>query len=127
MKQILDPGWPVSRQFAFSQAVRVGDLVIVSGQMPVDPDGTLLHPGDVVAQARVVFDNMAAVLAAGDLTLAHVVELVSYHTDFRDIGDFAAVKGEYFTEDPPAWTSIGVAALAIPGQRLEVKATAYAG
>jgi enamine deaminase RidA (YjgF/YER057c/UK114 family) len=127
MKQFLDPGWPVSAQFGFSQAVRVGDLVLISGQMPVDPTGTLLHPGDVVAQTTVVFENMAAVLAAGGLSLSSVVELVSYHTDFRDIGPFAEVKAKFFPSDYPAWTSLGVASLALPGQLVEVKATAYAG
>ena len=123
-RSFLDPGWPYSHQFGFNQGVRVGDLVLISGQMPVDETGSMVHEGDVTGQCKQVFENLKSVLAAGDLTMADVVEITTYHTDFRDMDAFIAVKSEYFTEDFPAWTSLGVTALAFPGQRVEVRATA---
>jgi enamine deaminase RidA (YjgF/YER057c/UK114 family) len=64
------------------------------------------------------------VLAAAGLTLDDVVEIVSYHTDMADLHAVAEVKAEYLTRDFPAWTAVGVTALAFPGQLLEIKATA---
>ena len=123
-KQIIDPGWSYHKHFGFSQAVRTGDLVILAGQMPVDPEGNLIAEGDIVGQARQVFENMKVVLAAAGLTMDDLVEIVSYHTDMHELPAVAEVKADYIKDNPPAWTAIGVTALALPGQRLEIKGTA---
>lgn len=65
-------------------------------------------------------------LAAAGLTLDDVVEIVSYHVNLADLPAMAEVKAEYLTCDFPAWTAVGVAALAFPGQLLEIKTTALA-
>jgi reactive intermediate/imine deaminase len=125
-KQIVNFGWGYEAGFGYSQAVRVGDLVILAGQMPCDAQANVVGAGDIKAQTRKVFENMQAVLAAAGLTLADVVEIVSYHTDMADLHSMAEVKAEYLPRDFPAWTAIGVTSLALPGQLIEIKATAVA-
>jgi reactive intermediate/imine deaminase len=126
-KQIIDPGWAYDKAFQYSQAVRAGGLLILAGQCPVDAQGNTVAAGDVRGQTRQVFENLKTVLAAAGLTLDDVVEIVSYHVDMADLHAVAEVKAEYLTHDFPAWTAVGVTALAFPGQRLEIKATALAG
>ena len=125
-KQIIDPGFGWERAFGFSQAVRAGDLLFLAGQLPADADGTLVGEGDIRAQTRRVFENIKAVLAAAGSTMDDIVELVSYHTDMADLGAVADVKAEYLTKDFPAWTAVGVTALAFQGQLIEIKAVALA-
>jgi reactive intermediate/imine deaminase len=125
-KQLIDPGWTYDKEYQYGQAVRAGDLVILAGQCPVDAHGTVVAAGDIRGQTRQVFENMTAVLAAAGLTLDDVVEIVSYHVDMADLHAMAEVKAEYLTRDFPAWTAVGVTALAFPGQLLEIKATALA-
>ena len=107
--------------------MRAGSLLLLAGQCPVDAQGNTVAEGDVWGQTRQVFENLKAVLAAAGLTLDDVVEIVSYHTDMADLPAGAEVKAEYLTRDFPAWTAVGVTALAFPGQLLEIKATALAG
>jgi reactive intermediate/imine deaminase len=125
-KQIVDPGWAYHKAFQYSQAVRAGDLLLLAGQCPVDAQGSTVAEGDIRGQTRQVFENLKAVLAAAGLTLDDLVEIVSYHTDLADLPAVAEVKAEYLTRDFPAWTAVGVTALAFPGQLLEIKATALA-
>lgn len=94
--------------------------------MPCDAGANLVAAGDIKGQTRKVFENMKAVLAAAGLGLADVVEIVSYHTDMAALGDVAAVKAEYLPSDFPAWTAVGVTALALPGQLIEIKGIAAA-
>ncbi len=98
-KQVIDPGWGYEKGFGYSQAVRAGNLVILAGQMPVDARCNLVAEGDIVGQARQVFENMKTVLAAAGLTLDDLVEIVSYHTDMADLEAVVEVKGEYMRGD----------------------------
>jgi reactive intermediate/imine deaminase len=126
-KQIIDPGWGWDRQFGFSQAVRAGGLLFLAGQMPVDPHtAAVVGAGDIRAQAHQAFANIEAVLEAAGATMGDIVELVSYHTEMADLGAVAEVKAEYIAGDFPAWTAVGVTALAFPGLMIEIKATAVA-
>jgi enamine deaminase RidA (YjgF/YER057c/UK114 family) len=109
----------------FSQAVRVDDTVWLSGQIGVDQNGQT--GGNVEEQARQAFNNLRAVLAEADGSLTDVVELVTYHLAMDDLHTFAAVKSEFFPENYPAWTVVGVTALALPELLVEVKATAVIG
>ncbi len=109
----------------FSQAVRVGDTVWVSGQIGIGPDGQA--GATVEQQARLAFQNLSRVLTEAGGGLEDVVELVTYHLSMDDLQAFAAVKAEFFTQDYPAWTVVGVTALALPDLLIEVKATAVIG
>lgn len=126
-REIIDPGWGWDRAFGYSQSVRAGGLLFLAGQMPVDPrTGTVVHEGDAAGQARQTFENIKAVLAATGAGLDDIVELVSYHTNMADLGALLEIKAEYLPEDFPAWTAVGVAALALPGQLVEIKVVAVA-
>jgi enamine deaminase RidA (YjgF/YER057c/UK114 family) len=97
----------------FSQAVRVGDTVWVSGQVGVDETMT---PGEgIEAQARLAFKNLEAALTEAGGSLADVVEIVTFHTSMQDVAGFAKVKSEFIPENYPAWTAVGVKATAVIG------------
>ena len=109
----------------FSQAVRVGDTLWLAGQIGVDQNGRA--GTNVEEQARLAFGHLERVLAEAGGSLADVVELVTYHLSMDDLHTFAGVKAEFFTQDYPAWTVVGVTALALPELLVEVKATAVIG
>jgi len=111
------------KNWHFSQAVQQGDTVWVSGQVGFGKDGT---PEDLESQARIAFQNLERVLAAAGATLKDIVELVTYHVDM-DLGTFGRVKDEFIPEDYPAWTVVGVTALALPELKVEIRATAVIG
>lgn len=95
----------------YSQAVQVGNTLYLSGQTPIDPATGELVPGDIGVQARQVFENLSAVLAAAGAGFDQVVRVGIYLTD---LGNFAAVNEvmkQYFREPYPARSTIGVAAL----------------
>jgi reactive intermediate/imine deaminase len=108
----------------YTDAVRAGDLLFVSGVVPVDGDGNLVHPGDVVEQTRQVFANLAAVLAAVGATFADVVKVTVYLTDIADRVRINPVRQEVFGAVRPASTLVEVSALAVPGAKIEIEAVA---
>jgi len=109
----------------YTDAVRAeGPLLFVSGVVPVDGAGRLVGGDDVVAQARQVFSNLGAVLAAGGATFADVVKVTVFLTDVDDRARINVVRQEAFGEARPASTLVEIAALAIPGARIEVDAVA---
>lgn len=95
----------------YSQAVRVGDTVYLSGQIPLDPASGLLVEGDIATQARRAFDNLRAVCEAAGGSLEQVVRLGLYLTDLGEFAAVNAVMGEYFTAPFPARSTVEVAGL----------------
>jgi len=108
----------------YTDAVRAGDLLFLSGCVPVDGEGRLVGGDDVVAQARQVFANVGAILEAGGATFADVVKVTVYLTDIADRVRINPVRQELFGDARPASTLVEVSALAIPGAKLEVEAVA---
>jgi reactive intermediate/imine deaminase len=108
----------------YTDAVRAGDLLFVSGFVPVDGDGQLVGGDDVVAQTRQVFANLAAVLAAAGATFADVVKVTVYLTDIEDRGRINPVRQDIFRDARPASTLVEVSALATPGAKVEIDAVA---
>jgi len=108
----------------YTDAVRAGDLLFVSGCVPVDGEGRLVGGTDVVAQARQVFANVGAVLSAAGSTFADVVKVTVYLTDVEDRARIDPVRRQVFGETRPASTLVEVSRLAVPGARLEVEAVA---
>jgi 2-iminobutanoate/2-iminopropanoate deaminase len=109
----------------YTDAVRAdGPLLFVSGVVPVDEAGRLVGGDDVVAQARQVFANMGAVLAAGGATFADVVKVTVFLTDVDDRARINTVRQEVFGEARPASTLVEISALAVPGAKIEVEAVA---
>ena len=96
---------------AYSQAVKVGTTVYLSGQIPLDPATMQLVAGGIEAQIRRVFDNLAAVAHAAGGSLADTVKLNVFLTDLSHFALVNQVMAEYFQEPYPARAAIGVAAL----------------
>ncbi len=108
----------------YTDAVRAGELLFVSGFVPVDGEGRLVGGDDVVAQARQVLANLGAVLAAAGATFADVVKVTIYLTDIADRARINPVRQEVFGDARPASTLVEVSALAVPGAKLEIEAVA---
>jgi 2-iminobutanoate/2-iminopropanoate deaminase len=108
----------------YTDAVRAGGLVFVSGCVPVDGDGRLVGGDDVVAQTRQVFANIGRVLAAAGATFADVVKVTVYLTDVNDRARINRVRQEIFGDTRPASTLVEVGRLAVPGAKVEIEAVA---
>lgn len=103
----------------YSQAVKVGTSVYLSGQIPLEPESMKLVTGDVEAQIRQVFDNLRAVAQAAGGDLGDLVKLNVFLTDLNDFLLVNQVMAQYFSEPFPARAAIGVAALP-KGARVEM-------
>jgi 2-iminobutanoate/2-iminopropanoate deaminase len=109
----------------YAHAVRAdGPLLFVSGVVPVDEQGDLAGGDDVVEQARAVFRNLEAVLAAGGASFADVVKVTVFLTDVDDRPKIDPVRQEVFGAARPASTLVEVSRLAIDGAKIEVEAVA---
>ena len=95
----------------YSQAVRAGQLLFVSGQVPLDPATGQIVAGDIAAQTRRVFDNLGAVLNAGGRSFADVVRTTVFLADMNDFAAVNEVYGSYFSEPYPARATVQVARL----------------
>lgn len=95
----------------YSQAIRAGNTVYLSGQIPLDPATGELVTGDMEAQVRRVFENLKAVAAAAGADLSHIVKLTVYLTDLTHFALVNRVMAEYFSQPYPARAAVGVAAL----------------
>jgi len=95
----------------YSQAVAVGETVYLSGQIPLVPETMALVEGDMAAQIRRVFDNLAAVCEAAGGSLADIVKLNVYLTDLAHFPLVNEIMADYFSEPYPARAAIGVASL----------------
>jgi 2-iminobutanoate/2-iminopropanoate deaminase len=109
----------------YSQAVRAGAFLFCSGQIPIDPQTGKLIEGDVAAQTRRVMDNIAALLAAAGTGFERVVKTTIYLVDMADFAAVNPVYGERFGTQPPARSTVAVAALPL-GARIEVEVVALA-
>lgn len=105
----------------YSQAVRVGDTVYLSGQIPLDPGTGLLVEGDIAVQARRAFDNLRAVCEAAGGSLDRVVRLGLYLTNLDHFATVNAVMGDLFRAPYPARSTVQVSALP-RGAQFEVDA-----
>ena len=108
----------------YSQGVRVGDTVYLSGQIPLQPATMELVEGDIEVQIRQVFDNLAAVANAAGGTMKDVAKLNVFLTDLSHFPLVNQVMSEYFSEPYPARAAIGVAALP-KGAEVEMDAILY--
>jgi reactive intermediate/imine deaminase len=104
----------------YSQAVRVGDTVYVSGQIPLEPATGQLVTGDIDAEIRRVFDNLQAIAFAAGGSLAHVAKLNVFLTDLAHFPRVNEIMATYFAQPYPARAAVGVAALP-RGARVEME------
>ena len=104
----------------YSQAVRAGDTVYVSGQIPLDPATGILISGDIDAEIRRVFDNLKALAEAAGGTLNNAVKVTVFLTDMSHFAKVNEIMATYFSKPYPARAAVGVAALP-RGARVEME------
>lgn len=95
----------------YSQAIQAGNLVFLSGQIPLDPESMEIVGGDFETRARRVFDNLAAVAAAAGGSLDDIVRLTIFLTDLDNFAAVNKVMEDYFQQPYPARAAVGVASL----------------
>jgi len=111
---------PVS---AYSQAIQSGQLLFLAGQIPLDPSTGKVVSGTIAEETDRILENLRAVLLAAGATLENVVKTTVYLTNMADFAAFNEAYARHFTKDPPARTTVAVAALPL-GVRVEVEAIA---
>jgi 2-iminobutanoate/2-iminopropanoate deaminase len=124
-KQILTTGDAPAAVGPYSQGVRIGDLIYTAGQLGLVPGTKEFAGPDVESQTRQALKNLEAILEAGGSCLAHVLKTTVF---LIDMGEFAGMNGvyaEFFAEEPPARSTVQVAALPLGG-RVEIEAVAIA-
>ena len=95
----------------YSHAIDCGDMVFLSGQVPLVPETGALAEGGIEGQARQMFSNIRAVLQSCGLTFDNVVKTTVFMTDLKDFNTFNDIYAEYFPQNPPARSCVQVAAL----------------
>jgi reactive intermediate/imine deaminase len=110
----------------YSQAVRVGDTVYLSGQIPLNPETMQLVTGDIELEIRRVFDNLKAVAEAAGGSLANAVKVNVFLTDLSHFAKVNDIMATYCTQPYPARAAIGVAQLP-RGARVEIECVLYLG
>ncbi len=125
MKPISTPDAPAAIG-TYSQAIRAGDTVYLSGQIPLDPKTMKIVEGDFEAQARRVFDNLRSVCRAAGGDFDRVVRVTVYLTDLANFAKVNEVMSQSFKEPYPARAAIGVASLP-RGSMVEVDAVMHLG
>ena len=123
MKRRIDDPKAAPNTGAYSPALRVGPLVLVSGQGPIDPAGNIL-PGDIAAQTRATLDNIARLLDAAGARMDQVVRCGVFLQDIADFDAFDAVYREYFAEPRPTRTTVQAG---LDGILVEIDAMAWVG
>jgi len=124
IQRISPPGAPAPRG-PYSPAVRAGDCIYVSGQVPVDPVSGAVVTGDVQKETRQVLTNIRNILEGCGASLADVVRCGVYLTDANDFKPMNDVYAEFFGDARPARTTIIVAALPLKDAKVEIDAIAY--
>lgn len=108
----------------YSQAIKIGPWLFISGQIPIDPSTGHIVEGDIEAQTQRVLENIKAILEAANCTLKDVIKVTVYLVDLNDFQRFNKVYCRYFPDSPPARTTVQVSALP-RGVRIEIDAIAY--
>jgi enamine deaminase RidA (YjgF/YER057c/UK114 family) len=120
---IPNPNWP--ERMTFSPAVRVGNLIFLSGSTAGDASGNIVAPGDIAGQTRYIFEKFAVILESVGGSLANIVETTDYVLSLEDYKKTAQVRRELFKGPPwPAATGVVVSGLVREGALIEIKAIA---
>ena len=126
MKKIISTSEAPAAVGPYSQAVRAGSTVYCAGQIPLDPKTGQIVSEEIVEQTRRVLDNIAAVLRSEGLSFENIVKTTIFLTDLRDFQTVNEIYASYFTKEPPARSTVQVAALP-KNARIEIEVIAVAG
>ena len=124
IERITTPGAPAPRG-PYSPAVRAGDFIFVSGQVPVDPISGKTVSGDVRAETRRVLENIRINLEGCGASMADVVKCQVFLADIKDFAAMNEVYTEFFGDFKPARTTVQAGALPLAGSKVEIDAVAY--
>lgn len=105
----------------YSQAIQAGNLIFISGQIPIDPETGSMIDGGIEEQTHRIMKNISAICEAAGATLNHIVKTTLFVTDLSQFKAVNAVYAEYFESDPPARSTVQVAALPL-GAGIEIEA-----
>ena len=111
MKEIIATGGAPQAIGPYSQAVRAGNMVFASGQIPLDPATKEFVPGGIAEQTEQVLKNLKAVFAAANVEMDQIVKTTVFLADMNDFTAMNEVYGKYFPEDPPARATVQAARL----------------
>jgi 2-iminobutanoate/2-iminopropanoate deaminase len=111
MREVIRTGGAPAAIGPYSQAIRAGDLLFVSGQIAMDPATGTVIEGGVAEQTHQVLKNAAQILAAGGSSLGDVVKTTVYLTEMANFAAMNEVYGQYFTGEPPARATVAVVGL----------------
>jgi 2-iminobutanoate/2-iminopropanoate deaminase len=111
---------------AYSQAVRAGDLVFISGQLPLDNDGSLIGAGDIREQTRAALQNITAILEEAGSSLRQVVKTTVFLTNLDDFAGMNDVYSATFAEPYPARSTVEIGRLPV-GMLIEIECIAFMG
>ena len=125
MKKIISTSEAPAAIGPYSQAVRSGNFLFCSGQIPLDPKSGQILSGGIAAQTRRVLDNIGAVLKAEGLTFENIVKTTIFLTDLGDFQTVNETYGSYFKQQPPARSTVQVSALP-KGAKIEIEVIAVA-
>ncbi len=110
---------------AFAPGVQVGELLFISGQVAQDNEGNLVGPGDCEAQTRHIMSRIQTIAEAAGATMRDVVKTTTFLTDVAGYSAFSRVRAETFPSNPPASSTVIVAALVRPEFLVEVEAIVH--
>jgi 2-iminobutanoate/2-iminopropanoate deaminase len=111
MKQVISTHQAPAAIGPYSQAIRVGNLLYTSGQIPINPATGSFVEGGIKEQTRQSLTNIKAILEEAGLTMAHVVKTTVFMADMNDFADMNAVYAEFFAEPYPARSAVAVKTL----------------
>ena len=111
MKEVINTKAAPAAIGPYSQAIKVGNLVYTSGQIPIDPTTGSFVEGGIKEQTRQSLTNVKAVLEEAGLTMANVIKTTVFMADMNDFADMNAVYAEFFTEPYPARSAVAVKTL----------------
>jgi reactive intermediate/imine deaminase len=123
MKRVISTEDAPAAVGAYSQATTNGDVLITAGQLPLTTDGELLDDASVAEQTRQCLRNVEAILEAEGLSLEHVLKTTVFLDDIDDFDEFNEAYSEFFPEEPPARSAVGVGAVP-KGAAIEIEAIA---
>jgi 2-iminobutanoate/2-iminopropanoate deaminase len=126
MKKIVSTSEAPAAIGPYSQAIRSGSMLFCAGQIPLDPKTGQIVSDDVGEQTRRVLENIAGLLKAAKLSFAHVVKTTIFLTSMGDFQTVNEIYATYFKEDPPARSTVAVAALP-KNAKIEIEVIADAG
>ena len=111
MKQVISTPKAPAAIGPYSQAIRVGNLVFTSGQIPIDPATGVFVEGGIKEQTRQSLSNVQAILEEAGLSMSHVIKTTVFLADMNDFADMNAVYAEFFSEPYPARSAVAVKTL----------------